>query len=178
MCPATLHIYQSSVIKRQLFLAPSYSLLSRIFQAPRPSSLAQAHPLSLFNGRCHLLIMLKSGTVWPPHSSQLEVPSFAQKAWNMLWFTAALMSWRFWTCKPLLLLQPLPALLPRPGLLHSTPSPLGAFMVKPHWKASCAIHFALKGNTHQESPFGEMRERVLSSLFLFCSMTALQRIPN
>lgn len=93
MCPTTLHIYHSLVTKRQASLASSYSLLCRIFQAPNPSLLAQDCPLSLFNGRCHLLILLKPGMVWPPHSSKLEMPSFTQKAWKMLWFTPVLMSW-------------------------------------------------------------------------------------
>lgn len=93
MCPTTLHIYHSLATKTQASLASSSSHLCRIFPAPNPSLLAQACPLSLFNGRCHLLILLKSGMVWPPHSSQLEMPSFTQKAWRMLWFTAVLMSW-------------------------------------------------------------------------------------
>lgn len=87
-------IYQSSITKRQLPWHP-YSPLYRIFQAPNPSLLTQACPVSLFSGRCHLLIFLQSGTVWPPHSRKLEVPSFTQKAWKMLWFTAILMSEAF-----------------------------------------------------------------------------------
>lgn len=81
--------------KKTASLASSYSPLCRIFQAPNPSLLTQACPVSLFSGRCHLLIFLQSGTVWPPHSRKLEMPSFTQKAWKMLWFTAVLMSGAF-----------------------------------------------------------------------------------
>lgn len=80
--------------EKKASLVSSCSPLCRIFQAPNPSLLMQACPVSLC-GRCHLLIFLQSGTVWPPHSSKLEVPSFTQKAWKMLWFTTVLMSGAF-----------------------------------------------------------------------------------
>lgn len=91
--PVNCSYLPSFVMKRQASLASPYSLLCRIFQAPNPSLLAQVHPVSLFNGRCHLLLLWKSGMVWPPHSSKLEVPSFTWEAWKMLWSPAVLMSW-------------------------------------------------------------------------------------
>lgn len=63
-CAHQLFIFTSLLVThRPASLASSFCLLCRIFQSPNPSLLALAHPVSSFNGSCHLLTLLKSGTM-------------------------------------------------------------------------------------------------------------------
>lgn len=142
MCPSTLSIYWSLVTKRQPPWHPLTLLTVESFRLSNPSLLTQASPVSLFRGRCHLLIFLQSGTVWPPHSSKPEVPSFTQKAWKMLWFTAVLMSGAFldlWAPAAFVALANSTALGCRTAA-NPPPPPSGEFMVKLHWRACSAIY--------------------------------------
>lgn len=136
-CVHQHRIFTSLTYKRTGLLG--ILLLSSLQNLSGSQSIITGTGLSNFiiQWKCHLLIWLKLETVWPPHNNKLEVPSFPQKAWNVLWLTAVLMSWGFRACKPLPLLKPLPTPPPYPGVLDSIPSPSGDFTLTPQWKLLC-----------------------------------------
>lgn len=75
--PVTLHRYPSFSWKKTGYLGSSFCL-----STSQPIIPGTVLPVLLFGGRYHLFTLGKWRTVYPPHRSKLEVPSFTQKVWK------------------------------------------------------------------------------------------------